>query len=338
MLWLKYLFLSFEGRIGRKWWWLAGLLVFALMVPFHLLAWTLSIGNPDGKGVDFFTYLEHAQIPSLFLAVLLFYPMLALYAKRLHDLGHSGKWAFLVMAPGLVFGITEATGMSNATKLEDSFSIIIFTIVMTVSLVATIYFGFVRGTKGDNQYGPDPIPADYDNHSRQGWMPLMFRFGGRVPRVQFWVGLTSALGIALVFFFFIGLIQSITVFPLLEGGNLDHMTEAQLEKLFANPAVSMPIGLSIALAIAALVLFTYNMLAICIKRLHDRQRSPLWLLLPLGLPVLVSLVPEIPSAFTYIGLLPALWLFVELAVLSGTVGDNKYGPDPLAPSNQNDTP
>ena len=45
--------------------------------------------------------------------------------------------------------------------------------------------------------------------------------------------------------------------------------------------------------------------------MHDRGRSPLWLL--------AAAVP----------VLGPLWLFIELGLLSGTPGENHYGPDPL---------
>ena len=52
-------------------------------------------------------------------------------------------------------------------------------------------------------------------------------------------------------------------------------------------------------------------LAVTVRRLHDTSRSGLW--------ILISLVPLIGS----------IWLLV-LMFLDGTVGDNKWGPDPKA--------
>jgi uncharacterized membrane protein YhaH (DUF805 family) len=50
--------------------------------------------------------------------------------------------------------------------------------------------------------------------------------------------------------------------------------------------------------------------ALCVKRLHDRGKTPVWLLAA-AIPVL-----------------GALWLFVDLALRRGTPGENQYGPDP----------
>lgn len=51
--------------------------------------------------------------------------------------------------------------------------------------------------------------------------------------------------------------------------------------------------------------------AAAVKRLRDRGKAPAWLL--------AALVP----------VLGPLWLFVDLALLRGTPGENHYGPDPL---------
>ena len=67
-------------------------------------------------------------------------------------------------------------------------------------------------------------------------------------------------------------------------------------------------GATVVLALAAL----WSLLALSIRRLHDRGKSPAWLLL--------ALVP----------LVGPIWLAIELAFLPGTPGENRYGADPLA--------
>ena len=69
-------------------------------------------------------------------------------------------------------------------------------------------------------------------------------------------------------------------------------------------------------AIATLVtLFAiWPALAGHVKRFHDRNKSGWW--------VLIGFVPLIGS----------IWLLVELGFLSGSPGENDFGPDPLASS------
>jgi uncharacterized membrane protein YhaH (DUF805 family) len=56
--------------------------------------------------------------------------------------------------------------------------------------------------------------------------------------------------------------------------------------------------------------FLWSVLALSVKRLHDRAKSPWWLLI-VAIPVLGP-----------------LWLFVSLYLRSGTPGENQYGHDP----------
>ncbi|HVV94573.1 MAG TPA: DUF805 domain-containing protein [Hyphomicrobiales bacterium] len=84
-------------------------------------------------------------------------------------------------------------------------------------------------------------------------------------------------------------------------------------------------------------------------RLHDRDKSGWWLVLfYFGPSVLsaaargglgdglgsgaISLILELAAAAL------AIWAIVELGFLRGTVGANRFGPDPLAPSAQAPAP
>jgi uncharacterized membrane protein YhaH (DUF805 family) len=65
--------------------------------------------------------------------------------------------------------------------------------------------------------------------------------------------------------------------------------------------------LSTLFAIASI----YFALAVYAKRWHDRDKSGWW--------SLIALVPVIG----------AVWIIVELGILEGTRGPNRFGPDPL---------
>ena len=54
-------------------------------------------------------------------------------------------------------------------------------------------------------------------------------------------------------------------------------------------------------------------LAAAVKRCHDRGKPAIW--------ILISLIPIVGN----------VWYFIETGLLRGTVGPNKYGPDPLEP-------
>ena len=91
----------------------------------------------------------------------------------------------------------------------------------------------------------------------------------------------------------------------------------------------------------SIFLLLYNLLALLWKRLHDRNRRALWLLL---LPVMMievflsfalgpisGVLGMLLPALLLIGLALVIWLLVETLFRCGTTGDNKYGPDPLSP-------
>jgi len=58
-------------------------------------------------------------------------------------------------------------------------------------------------------------------------------------------------------------------------------------------------------------IFLLAALTLCVRRLHDRDKSGWWLAL--------LLVPVIGPA----------WIFVEVGLLPGVTGDNRYGDDPI---------
>ncbi len=77
--------------------------------------------------------------------------------------------------------------------------------------------------------------------------------------------------------------------------------------------VSLPEeSLARMLVIPCVVLFLWISLAAQIKRWHDRDKSGFW--------ILINFIPIIGP----------IWQFVEVGCLRGTLGDNNYGPDPLA--------
>ncbi|MBZ8133801.1 DUF805 domain-containing protein [Afifella sp. IM 167] len=76
----KYLYTSFEGRIGRRDWWLG---VIGLYVVW-LISWILF--GSDGL------------VPFV-VGVLIFLGGIACHVKRFHDRGRSGWWSLIVLVP-----------------------------------------------------------------------------------------------------------------------------------------------------------------------------------------------------------------------------------------------
>jgi uncharacterized membrane protein YhaH (DUF805 family) len=88
---------------------------------------------------------------------------------------------------------------------------------------------------------------------------------------------------------------------------------------------------------AALVLGSLPMLvscfAICVRRLHDRDKGAWWLLVFLLCPILLEIAASVNTfdpgpvvAFMTTSLVLSLWGFIELGCIPGTSGPNRYGP------------
>lgn len=145
------------------------------------------------------------------------------------------------------------------------------------------------------------------------WGDLLFGFNGRINRAKYWMGILVCV-VASIAASILGALLGSTIGTLVTG----------------------------IVSIATLIIS----IAIGIKRLHDRNKSGWWLLLFLLAPsVLLGFgmaagVLGIASGgsgttgtlMSLAGIAIAIWAFVELGCLRGTVGPNRYGPDPLGGS------
>jgi uncharacterized membrane protein YhaH (DUF805 family) len=148
MLWLD-LFFSFKGRIGR----LAFLLgTIALVIVNNIIFWMLGI-NP---------FKPMSTGPELFLVVALWWPMLAVTAKRFHDLGMSGWW--ILLPYGSLVLTMVSMGFLAVGSATSSFGAVGLSIIFMVGSVGVVFWAlwqviklfFFRGTVGPNNFGPPP--------------------------------------------------------------------------------------------------------------------------------------------------------------------------------------
>jgi uncharacterized membrane protein YhaH (DUF805 family) len=66
------------------------------------------------------------------------------------------------------------------------------------------------------------------------------------------------------------------------------------------------------------------------KRLHDRGRSGWWSALILS--AVAAVWPHPSSFFDFFFVLVLIWAAVDLGVMTGEAGANRYGPNPLRPA------
>jgi uncharacterized membrane protein YhaH (DUF805 family) len=139
---------------------------------------------------------------------------------------------------------------------------------------------------------------------------FLFGFKGRIGRSDFWLLMLTIAG----------LIAGIVI----------------------NGYISIPVArpvIGYSLLIAALAVF----FAAASKRLHDRDKSAWYLFLFFGVPSVLQAMSQkgngkltlfvfsggFDSFIDVICLAISVWMIVELGCLRGSIGANKFGPDPL---------
>jgi uncharacterized membrane protein YhaH (DUF805 family) len=110
------------------------------------------------------------------------------------------------------------------------------------------------------------------------------------------------------------------------------------EALSARISRSAALGIGTVLALT-LLLIVFCLLALMLKRLHDRNRRGWWLLLFPPVPIVLAssvsafaedLGPTLSDALWAVVLMITIGALIDLGGLPGTPGPNQHGPDPFA--------
>jgi uncharacterized membrane protein YhaH (DUF805 family) len=139
---------------------------------------------------------------------------------------------------------------------------------------------------------------------------LFINFNGRINRAKFW---TVVLCCAVFFLAVIGVTMAVS---------------SSMDTIFRA-------------ALIAYIPMIYVGVVSGIKRLHDRNKSGWWIVLfygsPLGLPFVAAILSGTTESSVALFLVQLvslgmlIWALVDLGCLRGSIGQNRYGPDPLAP-------
>lgn len=149
MAYLFDLLLSFNGRIGRKSWWLGLVIIFAASLVGTLVL------HPEVFSLE----LEEPPPPSwpdTLWQIAWIVPATAITVKRFNDRDWPFWFGYAIGVMGLFLAVAPYLGLviePNGSGIE----LALFWIVAIVSLLTFIDNGFLRGTKGPNTYGPDPL-------------------------------------------------------------------------------------------------------------------------------------------------------------------------------------
>jgi uncharacterized membrane protein YhaH (DUF805 family) len=154
--------------------------------------------------------------------------------------------------------------------------------------------------------------------AHMSWGHFLFGFSGRLNRAKYWLWI-------LIYFIAVAVVSAVIY------------------------AINSPMAGGIVQLVFSIVALISS-LAVVTKRLHDRNKSAWWLLIFVLIPSLLlgaGIVASVYGALmtddtSNLGTLAIvggaltlaagaflIWSFVELACLRGTIGPNRYGPDPL---------
>jgi uncharacterized membrane protein YhaH (DUF805 family) len=151
----RYLYTSFEGRINRKPFWIASLIMMAAVIVLSLVIVTPITLMSPGLGI-FISFL-------IWLALL--YPVVALGVKRLHDRGKSGQLMAVFLAPSIIGQLGDLLGITGSEQvvggetvyLPNMLGWLLIMVSLGVAIWALVELGILKGTTGPNAYGPDPL-------------------------------------------------------------------------------------------------------------------------------------------------------------------------------------
>jgi uncharacterized membrane protein YhaH (DUF805 family) len=149
---LVHLFFSFRGRINRAKYWLGWAILLVLTLPVSMLLSTVFQLALIGAIPTVLSIT--VLIVGLACLVAIFISGLAVVVKRLHDRNKSGWWSLLFsVAPTLFAG----GGSLLKEQLDPARSIGLSLAALVIAIWAIVELGCLRGTEGDNRFGPDPL-------------------------------------------------------------------------------------------------------------------------------------------------------------------------------------
>ena len=136
----KYLLTDLDGRIGRAAYW-------AGIVPLVVI----------GAGLYLFGYGAAGETLAVILSLIVLYPSFALNVKRAHDRDRP-TWVVVVFFIMLIaIYVLQLLGVGQTAEGPTTLYLTILIPCLLLALYLFFEFACLRGTRGPNRYGPDPI-------------------------------------------------------------------------------------------------------------------------------------------------------------------------------------
>ncbi len=174
---------------------------------------------------------------------------------------------------------------------------------------------------------------------------FLFSFEGRINRAKFWLSLPIVLGLMIGILLMMLIAMEYTVY--LAAQTQPHFTAKinaslsideliRMLRLASHLSLSVRDAISLAGNLIGMSLLIWIILAVSVKRLHDRDRSGWWIMLFFVLPCFYDYLPNrltdsmFMAPLGFAGFILGIWGFIELGFFRGTASTNQFGPDSLA--------
>lgn len=169
---------STTGRLNRQPFWIGAIIlavvnivISMLILPLvgfgmpNIMAMTAANSDPAALAAALEGAFKAAGWGSLIVFIIFAYPYYALAVKRRHDRDNNGldvliylvlsAIVLLLQALGLAYTMTDVGGISM--PMPSMLFSVAGVILGIYGIYLLVVLGFLKGTAGPNQYGPDPL-------------------------------------------------------------------------------------------------------------------------------------------------------------------------------------
>ena len=174
---------------------------------------------------------------------------------------------------------------------------------------------------------------------------FLFSFEGRINRAKFWlslpillvwmIGILLMMLIAMDYALYLAA-QTKPHFSAKINASLSLDELIRMLGLASHLSLSPRDTISLAGNLIGMSILMWIVLAVSVKRLHDRDRSGWWIMPVVVLPCCSDQRPAwltdsiVMALLNLVFFILGVWGFIELGFLRGTSSTNQFGPDPLA--------
>ena len=139
----KSRFFSYHGRFSRRDYWLSILFLIIAVILWVGLLLALSLLQ-----LSYWTMVALLVPPFLIILI----AGIIVTIKRLHDRNKSG-WFYVIY-------VTLPDGLSRMSDYVEQDGLLMWGLLflaLLIGIVGLVDIGFLRGTRGENRFGPDPV-------------------------------------------------------------------------------------------------------------------------------------------------------------------------------------